>query len=149
MLLRARKRSFVLLCACVLLFSAGAVPAVGETVLVVEKRSAITQLSETEAKAIFLGKMTRLPGGSEIQVLLQDSATPAHAELLEKLIVKTDAQFKSLWARRVFTGEVAPPLQLTDDRAVLDHVVRLPGSIGYVSKDAVNDSVRVVYTVKP
>ena len=146
--MRVLKRGITLLCGCTLLLGAGAIPAWGDTVVVVSKRSTITRLSETEAKAIFLGKMTRLPGGSEIQVLLQDSGTAAHAEFLEKLVARTDAQFKSLWARRVFTGAVSPPLQLPDNRAVVDHVARLPGSIGYISTDTVNDSVRVVYTVK-
>lgn len=146
--LHTLKLAVTVLFGAILLAAESAVPAQGETVVIVSKQSAIAQLSEVEVKAIFLGKMTKLPSGTDIHVLLQDATTAVHAEFLDRLLAKTDAQFKSLWARRVFTGAVTPPLQLTDDRAVLDHIARVPGSIGYVSHDAVTDSVRVVYTIK-
>ncbi|KAF0192150.1 MAG: hypothetical protein FD165_1218 [Gammaproteobacteria bacterium] len=148
MILRDIKQWLTVMCGGILLLGTAAAPAGGETVVIVSKSSTITTLSANDARAIFLGKITKVPGGSNIQVLLQENDSAVHTEFLEKLVTRTNDQLRSLWARRVFTGLVSPPLQVSGDQAMLDNVARLTGSIGYISRDAVNDSVRIVYTVK-
>ena len=144
MIWRDIKQWLTVMCGGILLLGTAAAPAGGETVVIVSKSSTITALSANDARAI----ITKVPGGSNIQVLLQENDSAVHSEFLERLVARTNDQLLSLWARRVFTGLVSPPLQVSGDRAMLDNVARLTGSIGYISRDAVNDSVRIVYTVK-
>src|SRR3990172_4676954 len=92
-------------------------PAHTETVIVAHPSSNVTGFSEDEIRAIFLGKMTRLSDGRPITIFIQGDG-PAHDDVLGKLLNKSDAQFMSYWARRVFSGRSAPPLTLGSDAEV-------------------------------
>ncbi|KAF0192151.1 MAG: hypothetical protein FD165_1219 [Gammaproteobacteria bacterium] len=121
--------------------------AAGETVIVANPSSNISEFSEHEIRAIFLGKITRLPNGKPITVFIQEDGA-AHADILHKILNKTDAEFMNHWARRVYAGRSPPPLTLGSDAEVIDHVRQQDGGIGYVGKDAaLRSSLKIIYTI--
>lgn len=122
--------------------------ATGETVIVANPSGDIGEFSEHEVRAIFLGKITRLPNGTPITLFIQEKGS-AHADLLHKIINKTDAEFTNHWARRVFAGRSGPPLTVGSDAEVISRVRRQPGGFGYVQKDAaLGSALNIVYTIK-
>jgi hypothetical protein len=54
------------------------------------------------------------------------------------------AAVKSYWQQVIFSGRGVPPPELESDEAVIRHVTRSPGAVGYVSGAANVRGVRVV-----
>ncbi len=57
-------------------------------------------------------------------------------------------QLNAYWARLRFSGEVLPPMTLSDSRLVLEAVSRNRGGIGYIDAARVDGTVKVVLRLK-
>lgn len=113
--------------------------------VVVAADSQIGNLSQSQVKNVFLGKMVVLPNGDKVSPVYQQAELPIYSEFNEKVLAKTESQITQYWARRVFAGKGAPPDSLADDKAVKAFVISLSGGVGYISTDAIDSSVKVVF----
>ena len=109
---------------------------------------AMTSITAAQAADIFLGKMTKLPDGTQITVIEHKDGDAVKDEFYDKVVGKSPSQLKAYWAKLVFTGEGVPPKEYSGDKAVLERVARTPGAIGYVSDGSVNKSVKVLFEGK-
>jgi ABC-type phosphate transport system substrate-binding protein len=105
---------------------------------------AVNSITAEQAANIFLGKMKRLPDGSPVTVIEHKDGDSVKEEFYDKIVGKTPSQLKAYWAKLVFTGEGVPPKEYSGDKAVLEHVSKTPGAIGYVSDGSVDKSVKVL-----
>lgn len=101
-------------------------------------------LSEKTVRNLYLGKSVQLDDGTRVEVVDLPSGNAVRDEFYEKVIGKDTTQIKAYWAKRIFTGKGSPPETRLNEAAVLKWVSEAPGRIGYVSAEAVNDSVRVL-----
>ena len=108
----------------------------------------VDSISKSEAADIFLGKMKKLPDGTQLTVIEHKDGDGAKEEFYDKVVGKTTSQLKAYWAKLVFTGEGVPPKEYGGDKAVLDHVSGTPGAIGYVSDGSMDKSVKVLFEAK-
>ena len=137
---------FLLLAVCLALMAGGAR---ADLVLVANPRSGIERLSEDEAINIFLGRYRQLPGGlAALPVDLPDSH-PDKARFYAGLVGKNLAEIRAYWARLVFSGKTAPPVQLAGPEEVVERVAAERGAIGYVDRSKADGRVRIVMVVKP
>jgi ABC-type phosphate transport system substrate-binding protein len=60
---------------------------------------------------------------------------------------KNEAQLKSYWSGLVFTGKGQPLSSVGDDADVVAKVAGDASAIGYVDSAAVNESVKVLFTL--
>jgi len=104
----------------------------------------VNSITAEQAANIFLGKMKRLPDGSPVTVIEHKDGDSVKEEFYDKIVGKTPSQLKAYWAKLVFTGEGVPPKEYGGDKAVLEHVSKTPGAIGYVSDGSVDKSVKVL-----
>lgn len=121
-----------------------ALPAAAEVVVVVSANSPITKLSNNEIADVFLGKLTRLPGGVSVQPLDQAEGSATRAAFYLKFTGKSPAQVKAFWSKVIFTGRGRPPRALANDAEVLRAVRENPGAIGYIERASVDAGVRVL-----
>lgn len=112
-----------------------------ELVVVAHPESQVSELTRGELINIFMGRYRKLPSG--IAALPVDLA-PLRAKFYRELVNKDMAEINSYWARLVFSGQAAPPLQLESEKDLLDYVRRNPGAIGFVDSAAVPDDLVVV-----
>ncbi|MBU3020243.1 phosphate ABC transporter substrate-binding protein [Aestuariibacter sp. A3R04] len=68
-------------------------------------------------------------------------------EFIDKVLSRNSGQFKAYWAKLSFTGGGRPPKELGSDADVLNQVSSDTGAIGFVDAGAVNDSVKVLFTM--
>ena len=108
----------------------------------------VTSITAAQAADIFLGKMTKLPDGTQITVIEHKDGDAVKEEFYDKVVGKSPSQLKAYWAKLVFTGEGVPPKEYAGDKTVLEHVAGTPGAIGYVSDGSVNKSVKVLFEGK-
>jgi ABC-type phosphate transport system substrate-binding protein len=119
-------------------------PAAAELVVVVSANSPITQLSDNEIADVFLGKLTRLPGGTSLQPLDQAEGSAAREAFYSKFTGKSPAQVKAFWSKLIFTGRGRPPRSLANDAEVIRALRDNPGAIGYVERASIDAATRVL-----
>lgn len=97
--------------------------------------------SQSEVANIFLGKDKSMKG-----VDLKDW-TPVKESFYATVTKKNESQLKSYWSGLIFTGKGQPLASVEDDAAVVTRVAAEADAIGYVDSSAVNDSVKVLFTL--
>jgi ABC-type phosphate transport system substrate-binding protein len=110
--------------------------------VVVAANSSQGTLDKAGVQAIFLGR-TATVGGQPAVVVFQKGAVRAPFE--SGVVGRAGAQLASHWSRLVFTGRAKAPEDLADDAAVKAKVASTPGAIGYISDDAVDGTVKVLF----
>ncbi|WP_409312359.1 phosphate ABC transporter substrate-binding protein [Pseudomonas putida] len=110
-------------------------------VAVIMNASASAAPSQAEVANIFLGKDTSLKG------LDQKGWNPTKERFYSALTNKNESQLKSYWSGLVFTGKGQPLQSVDDDAAVIAKVGSEANAIGYVDTSAVNDKVKVLFTL--
>ncbi|MFC0119559.1 phosphate ABC transporter substrate-binding protein [Pseudoalteromonas xiamenensis] len=113
-------------------------------VAVVVHPSNTSALDAAAINRIFTGKEKAFSNGNKVIPIGQDSGTAATGEFNEKVLNKTAAQLKAYWSKLVFTGKGTPPKEVSNDQEVIKLISSNPDTIGYVSTDAVDASVKVV-----
>lgn len=97
--------------------------------------------TQAEVANIFLGKDKSLSGVD------QNDWNPTKDKFYAGVTNKNEAQLKSYWSGLVFTGKGQPLPSVADDAAVVAKVASDASTIGYVDSSAVNDQVKVLFTL--
>jgi ABC-type phosphate transport system substrate-binding protein len=102
-----------------------------------------TELTAAQLSQFFLKKSIRWPDGVEVRPV--EPATPRLRERFAEVIhEKSLSAIKSYWNQLIFSGRDVPPLEKSDDAAVLAYVRSNRGALGYVSSAADTAGVRVL-----
>jgi len=116
-----------------------------EKAIIVSKSNGNSSITPADVQKIYLAKINTFPDGKEVVPVSQDEKSDIYTAFLSAVIQKTPEQYKSYWAKMIFTGKGQPPKQVSGgDAAVVKLVAENPAIIGYVDAAAVNDSVKVL-----
>jgi ABC-type phosphate transport system substrate-binding protein len=74
----------------------------------------------------------------------QPEGSPIRDEFYTKVVHKNSSQLTAYWAKIIFTGDGRPPKLQPDSMAVRKMIASDPNAIGYIDKNAVNRSVRII-----
>ena len=119
--------------------------AMADVVVVVSAKSPVVALSKAQVEDIFLGKTIRFPSGAEAVVIDQAEGSAVRNEFYDKVFGKSAAQIKAYWSKIIFTGRGQPPPSVSNTIEMLKRISANPAAIGYIDREMMNDSVRVVY----
>jgi ABC-type phosphate transport system substrate-binding protein len=122
--------------------STGAVMA--DVVAVVSAKSPITTLSTSQVQDIFLGKTSRFPNGALALPIDQAEGSAVREEFYAKMAGRSAAQMKAYWSKIIFTGRGQPPQEAANSVEMKKRLIENPAAIGYIEKNLVDSSVRVV-----
>jgi hypothetical protein len=115
--------------------------------VVVNAGSGAAPISDQQAANIFLGKSNTLPDGTKVVPVDQEEGEAPRDEFYQKVVKKDASQLNAYWSRLIFTGKGQPPKAVLDDDEVLELIATDKSVIGYISSDAVDDSVKVLLSV--
>jgi ABC-type phosphate transport system substrate-binding protein len=124
-----------------------ALPCLSDVAVIVNK-SVADSMSEADISNVFLGKTKSFPSGAQAIPIDQAAGSAPRVTFYSKLTGKDDSQLKAYWSRLIFTGKGQPPKEVGGDADVVGLVGGNPNMIGYVDAGAVNDSVKVIATLK-
>lgn len=127
-----------------LALSMGAGAAMADVVVVVSAKSSVTTLSKNQIVDIFLGKTSRFPNGSVAVPIDQEEGIAAREQFYSEFASKSAAQLKAHWSKIIFTGRGQPPREASSVIELKKLIVTNANSIGYIDRDLVDDSVRIV-----
>ena len=136
-------RSSALVIGLVLALSASATAA-ADVVPVVSVKSSIQALSRNELTDIFLGKKMRFPNGQQAIPLDQEVGSPSRDQFYSSVVGISAVQLKAHWSKIIFTGRGKPPKAVADGVQLRKLIAADAQSIGYIDRELVDDSVRVV-----
>jgi ABC-type phosphate transport system substrate-binding protein len=123
-------------------------PAFADVVIIVNPKNPVSSLTPQQVAQIFLGRAGSFPGGGAVTPIDLREGAPARDEFYAKVTEKSPGQLKAYRARQMFSGNGAPPRELTDAAAVRRAVATDPSAIGYVDRTAVDGSVKEILTVR-
>lgn len=119
-------------------------PAWADIFVIAHKDSVINALTLTELKELYLGNRKFV---DKVRVLPLDQAyNEPTRQLFYSQVIKIDqSQLISHWSKLIFTGKGQSPESLLSDQSILDFVSSNPSTIGYIKKEAIDNSVKVIY----
>jgi hypothetical protein len=118
-----------------------------DVVLVANRGVQISEITNADLRAIFIGTKTRFADGSHaLPVTLKGGAT--HEVFLKNHVGDAPEEFRSRWRKIVFTGQGAMPKAFDSESALIEYVAATPGAVGYVSRISPQDDVKSLTSVK-
>lgn len=102
-----------------------------------------SELSSNDIKRIFLGKKKKFANGDLAIPLALDNGSTTSSEFKKTILKKSSAQYKSYWARRIFTGRGSPPKTIAS-QDMIKRVSENPQYIGYIDVEWIDASVRAI-----
>ncbi len=103
------------------------------------------ELSKSQVKSLFLGKLNKVEGVDLVKVLYLKKGDATRKTFNKKILKKRENQLKSYWTKMMFTGEGKMPESMPDAAAMIASVSGSNNTIGYVNAASLNDSVKVLY----
>lgn len=98
-------------------------------------------LNKKDVIRIFQGKTIAWSDKNRIVIVFQKDPI-VHNAFLKKYIHQNPSIFVNLWKRKIFTGKVAFPEYVQNDREMIGYVSRTRGAIGYASAGRDLDAVK-------
>ncbi len=124
-----------------LIFALAARTLAADFIVVVHAENTLSWITEQNVKQIFLGKKTTWPNDRTIDIIIQED-TDAHAGFTQEVLGKTSQQFMIYWKKMLFTGKGLLPRSVKTDAEVKAFVSSNPDAIGYLSPDALDNTVK-------
>jgi phosphate transport system substrate-binding protein len=130
---------------CVLVAPADLMAADDDLAVVVNKSNSTDNLTKAQLRKIILGEQDSWTGGKKVSVILRASGQPERIGVLRSICGMSEDEFEQHLLHANFNGETGgAPKALGSGVAVRQLVATLPGGIGFIRPDEVNDSVKVV-----
>ena len=118
-----------------------------DVVLVANKGVQISEIKNSDLRAIFTGEKTRFADGSHaVPVTLKGGAV--HEVFLTKHLGESPDEFRAQWRKAVFTGQGSMPKAFDSESSLIEYVATTPGALGYVSRVSATDNVKLITVVR-
>jgi ABC-type phosphate transport system substrate-binding protein len=122
--------------------NAGAAEAV---VFIVNKANPVDDLSAAELRKYFLLEHDHWPNGRKNTVLMLPPGSPARELVFREIYQFTESEFNRYFIQEKFTGHIqSAPKELASAANVRKFVFNVPGAIGYIRANEVDDTVKVI-----
>ena len=105
------------------------------------------ELNKTKLLDIYSGDVKNWSDGRPV-VVLDLKPTGDIKETFYKFIGKSPSRMKSVWMKRMLSGEGDPPQAVESEAEMVRKVASTPGAIGFVSRAAVNDTVKTLAIIE-
>jgi phosphate transport system substrate-binding protein len=121
------------------------VAATNDLAVVVNKANATSNLTKSELRKLVLGEQESWPGGMKVTVALRIPGNPERAAVLRAVCRMSEDEYIQHSMHADFTGQTMnAPKILSSPAAIRQLVASVPGAIGFLPMNEVNDSVKVV-----
>ncbi len=115
--------------------------------IIVNSSNTVSSLSSKEVSNYFLKKKTKWSNGIKISPVDLSSNSVIRKNFSKNIHKKSIGQVRAFWQQSVFSGKASPPAEMKNDNAVINYVKTHKGAIGYVTKNANTDGVKIITMV--
>jgi hypothetical protein len=104
-----------------------------------------TQLSQSEAINIFMGRFRQFADGTKAKPIDNDHIK---SDFYKQLVNKSASEIKAYWATLIFSGRTLPPKSVKDTKNVIKAINQEIEAISYIPANQVNPKVKVLLILK-
>ena len=113
--------------------------------IIVNRENPVENLSMAELRAVFLGERSHWANGRRITLVMMEPGQPERDTLLRDVCRMSESDLRRRYLQGLLTGEVlVSPKTLSSPAGVRKFVFNVPGAIGYLRPEDVDDSVKVI-----
>jgi ABC-type phosphate transport system substrate-binding protein len=113
--------------------------------IVINRTNPVNDISFNELRKIFLGNRSYWANGRRITLVMREPDEPERRTILRDLCEMSEDQLKTHYLHGLFTGEIlVSPKTLSSPMGVRKFIFNVPGAIGYLRIEDVDDSVKIV-----
>jgi len=113
--------------------------------IVVNRENPVESLSMAELRTVFLGERSHWPNGRRITLVMMEPGQPERDTVLRDVCRMSESDLRRRYLQGLLTGEVlVSPKTLANPIGVRKFVFNVPGAIGYLRPEDVDDSVKVI-----
>ena len=112
--------------------------------VIVHPDNPTTTLPASQVAKLFLKQVTSWSHGGKVQPVDLDESAPARIAFSEEILGRSVAAVESYWQQQIYSGRSVPPVKVRTDAEVVAYVKANPTAIGYVSRGASTDGVKIV-----
>lgn len=84
------------------------------------------------------------PDGTVISVFVLPDTDATHHEFTRKILSLFPYQLRRSWDRYVYSGIGIAPIEVENQKEMIEKVGATPGGIGYISKEVTNENIRTL-----
>jgi ABC-type phosphate transport system substrate-binding protein len=129
----------------VVIAATSSVAGAGEKYVVIVNESNPTKsMSKKDLSRLFLKQTLVWAHGEKALPVDLDIQASTRAQFTSEVHGRAVAAVQGYWNLKVFSGAVVPPAQKTTDSQVIQFVSTNPGAVGYVSRSAALQGVKVL-----
>jgi phosphate transport system substrate-binding protein len=114
-------------------------------VIVVNRDNPVENLSMAELRTIFLGERSHWANGRRITLVMMEPGQPERDSVLRDICRMSESDLRRRYLQGLLTGEVlVSPKTLASPIGVRKFVFNVPGAIGYLRPQDVDETVKVI-----
>ncbi len=117
-----------------------------QVAVIAHKAVPVDQISSAELLDFYTGDI-KLWGNDEAVIVFDLKPKGEVKEVFYKYLGKSPSRMKSVWMKKLLSGEGDPPESMKTEKELLEKVMETPGSIGFVAEDKVTDDVKVLAVI--
>ena len=137
---------------CTLVITFSSTVAMADVAIISNPDDNIGKIDTYNVKNIFLGERKSFPNGLNANPVNQTQGSPARKIFFHNILGITEQAHESHWLRKLKKRSMRttahPPEEAGSYTDVLKTVANTSGGIGYIDASMVNDSVKVLMTIK-
>ena len=93
----------------------------------------------------YMGKYVAFPDGTkEVPVDIKDNLE-TRTKFYDSLVGMSLPRINAYWSKVKFSGRARPPIEQSDEQAILDFISGTKDAIAYIHESSVTSDVKVVY----
>jgi len=113
--------------------------------IIVNRENPIENLSMADLRTVFLGERSHWPNGRRITLVMMEPGQPERDAVVRDVCRMSDSDLRRRYLQGLLTGEVlVSPKTLATPVGVRKFVFNVPGAVGYLRPEDVDDSVKVI-----
>lgn len=137
-----------LLVICLFLLAGSGFAQNSKVKIIVNEDNDITSVTSNQLSRLFLKKATKWDNGVKVSPADLSANSDTRVLFTKSIHGKSISAINAYWQKKIFTGKGVPPVELQNDKEIIDFVRSNPGAIGYVSAKANTPGVKVLKVSK-
>jgi len=121
---------------------------IADLAIIVHPESETGTLDTQNVRRLFLGERKSFPNGNHAVPFNHSVGSPDRKEFFALVLSMPESSHKRHWKRKISVGAGNSPTELNSHEAVLKSIATTPGSIGYIDASKVDNTVKVLFTVR-
>lgn len=113
--------------------------------IIVNRENPLENLSMAELRTVFLGERSHWPNGRRITLVMMEPGRSEREALVRDVCRMSESDLRRRFLQGLLTGEVlVSPKTLANPVGVRKFVFNVPGAIGYLRPEDVDETVKVI-----